>query len=137
MVDTVFRFSTLPGGKRTERERGSSDFDEGMRLYAEFDVYAEGTYGTDEEEQLGQGKWHGVSTEPRGTQGWWESMTIRFFDQGVIEGVDTGPPWEGAIIGGTGEFAGARGEYSGIEIGGHPFVSRITFTFENPPKPAD
>ena len=125
VVDTVFRFSTT-GATLT--------LDKGERFYEEFDLFVEGTFGTEEEEQIGEGKWYGVSTEPAGTEGWWESMTIQFFDEDVIEGVDTALPWKGAIIGGTGVFAGASGEYSGIELGGDPSVSRITFTFQKPVK---
>ena len=123
VVDWVFKFIT-PGGSDT--------LDKGERQYGEFDLFAEGTVGI--EERIGEGKWDLVSTEPVGISGWYESESFHIFGQGVIEIVGVGPPWEGAIVGGTGDFAGASGEYS-TECEFEGFC-RITLTFTKPPKPA-
>jgi len=116
VMDVVFTFSTGV----------SSSLDKGDRSYGEFDLFEEGTVGI--EERIGEGKWDEVITEPVGTTGWYGSNTFHVFGQGVIEGVSTGPPWEGAIVGGTGVFAGASGEYSSTCEGFEGFC-RITFTF--------
>jgi len=118
VVDVVRTFHT---------PRGNNKLTVGERFFSNLDVFEEGTFGTAEEKKIGEGIWYGVAT----SWGWWESQTIRIDEQGVIFGEDTGLPWEGAIIGGTGEFAGASGEYVGDGLGGDPQVSRITFTFEN------
>ena len=123
VVDWVQIFIT-PGG--------SNSLAKGERNYGEFDLFAEGTVGT--EARIGEGKWDLVSTTDVGTFGWYESETFHIFGQGVIEIVGVGPPWEGAIVGGTGDFAGASGEYS-TECG-FEGVCRITLTFTKPPKPA-
>lgn len=117
VVDWVLTFSSAGP---------SINLDKGDRSYGEFDLYAEGTVGI--EDPTGEGKWDGVATEPVGTTGWYESETYHIFGQGVIEGVSTGPPWEGAIVGGTGVFAGASGEYS-VTCEGFEGFCRITFTF--------
>ena len=76
---------------------------------------------------IGEYIFDGVATEPAGEQGWYGSEHFHIFGEGAIEGNGHGPPWQGAIIGGTGKFAGASGEYSA----NWPFV---TFTFEKPLK---
>lgn len=123
VVDVVRTFHTHPG-KIPEPRKGALYF-------SEFDVYVGGTFGTADEELIGKGKWSGVHTEVGRLSGFWEAMTIHIVGQGVIEGLDTGAgsSWKGAIIGGTDDFAGASGEYSGIFLG-DPQRSRITFTFE-------
>ena len=124
VVDGVGTFTTPTRADKG----GTAKMKEGERYYGEFDVYAVDTVGTGAN-PIGEGKWYGVSTEPKGIGEWWESQTIHIFGRGVIEGVDTGPPWKGAIIGGTGEFAGASGEYSAG--GGGAGFFRLTFTFQD------
>ena len=121
VVDVVRTFHTHPGTIPEPKK--------GALYFSEFDVYAEGTFGS--EKPIGEGKWSGVVTEVGGLSGFWEAMTIHIVGQGVIEGLDTGAgsSWKGAIIAGTDDFAGASGEYSGIFLG-DPQRSRITFTFE-------
>ena len=99
----------------------SINLDRGLRTTSEFELLDIGG------NIIGDYIFDAVSTEPAGTGGWYGSDHFHILGEGVIEGVSHGPPWQGAIIGGTGIFAGARGEYSGV--GGH-----VTFTFENPPK---
>ena len=76
---------------------------------------------------IGEYIFNAVATNDQGIVGWYGSDHFHIFDEGVIEGIGYGPPWQGAIIGGTGTFAGASGEYTG----NWPFV---TFTFEKPLK---
>lgn len=45
------------------------------------------------------------------------------------------PDFQGAIIGGTGRFSGASGEYSADIVSVSPTVIRATFTFDKPPTP--
>ena len=123
VVDVVRTFHAHPGV--------IPEPDKGALYFSEMDVYVGGTFGTADQELIGEGKWSGVHTEVGGLSGFWESMTIHIDGRGVIEGLDTGAgsSWKGAIIGGTDDFAGASGEYSGIFIG-PPQHSRITFTFK-------
>ena len=76
---------------------------------------------------IGKYTFDAVSTEDIGTQGWYGHDSFTIDGEGVIEGISHGTPWLGAIIGGTGKFAGVSGEYSGSG-------ATVTFTFERPPR---
>ena len=97
----------------------------GVRTYQEFGLLdAQGM-------PIGEYRFHAVSTLPVGSgAGWYGNESFDIFGEGVIEGISqadisVGLFPEGSIIGGTGRFAGASGEYSS------PNGVTYTFTFEN------
>ena len=131
VIDGIITFNT-----------GSSlTIGEGERGYAEGNVSVEG--------QLGQpplvGEFHEtfVSTDGIGVGASVGQSVWRIFDEGdiwvtrVFDNTND-PDFEGAIIGGTGRFAGASGQYSATVLSNNPdVVIRATFMFEKPPKPAE
>ena len=98
---------------------GTANVDKGLRVYQEWELW------DTEGDIIGEVKFDAVVTEPAGTPGWYGPESFDIFGEGVIEGLSQGLPWRGVIIGGTGIFAGASGEYSGSGAG-------VTFSFENP-----
>ena len=81
---------------------------------------------------IGEYRFHAVSTLPVGLgTGWYGNESFDIVGEGVIEGisqadVSVGLFPEGSIIGGTGRFAGASGEYTSAN------GVTYTFTFEKP-----
>ena len=104
----------------------TSDLEKGVRTYQEFGLLdAQGA-------PIGEYRFHAVSTLPVGLgAGWYGNESFDIVGQGVIEGisqadVSVGLFPDGSIIGGTGRFAGARGEYTSTN------GVTYTFTFERP-----
>ena len=102
------------------------DLEKGVRTYQEFGLLdAQGV-------PIGEYRFHAVSTLPVGLgPGWYGNESFDIIGEGVIEGisqadVSVGLFPEGSIIGGTGRFAGARGEYTSNN------GVTYTFTFERP-----
>jgi len=102
------------------------DLEKGVRTYQEFGLLdAQGA-------PIGEYRFHAVSTLPVGLgAGWYGNESFDIVGQGVIEGisqadVSVGLFPDGSIIGGTGRFAGASGEYSS------PNGVTYTFKFERP-----
>ena len=102
------------------------DLEKGVRTYQEFGLLdAQGV-------PIGEYRFHAVSTLPVGLgAGWYGNESFDIFGEGVIEGisqadVSVGLFPEGSIIGGTGRFAGASGEYTSAN------GVTYTFTFEKP-----
>ena len=82
-------------------------------------MYALGTAGTPEEEQIGHGFWDLVCTTPPGT-GDFFGIEMFVFDDGTIHVMEMGPVdpgWVGTIAGGTRIYAGASGEYFAYRTG--------------------
>ncbi len=81
---------------------------------------------------IGEYRFHAVSTLPIGLgAGWYGNESFDIWGEGVIEGisqadVSVGLFPEGSIIGGTGRFSGASGEYTA------PDLTTYTFTFKIP-----
>ena len=100
----------------------------GERTYQEFRlVDAQGAH-------IGKYRFHAVSTLPAADDlaGWYGNESFEIFGEGVIEGIsqaDLSVPVfpEGSIIGGTGRFSGARGEYTASAD-----LTTYTFTFKIP-----
>ena len=98
-----------------------------MRTYQEYPLLdAQGT-------TIGLYRFHAVSTLPVGSgAGWYGNESFDIFGEGVIEGISQadqslGIRPLGTIIGGTGRYSGARGEYTSA-----PGFAIYTFTFEIP-----
>ena len=102
------------------------DLEKGVRTYQEFGLLdAQGV-------PIGMYRFHAVSTLPVGLgAGWYGNESFVIFGEGVIEGISQADisvrlfP-EGSIIGGTGRFAGASGEYNSTN------AVTYTFTFKKP-----
>ena len=99
----------------------------GVRTYQEFPLLdAQGA-------PIGLYRFHAVSTLPAGSgAGWYGNESFEIFGEGVIEGISQadqslGIRPLGTIIGGTGRYSGARGEYTSA-----PGFAIYTFTFEIP-----
>ena len=102
------------------------DLEKGVRTYQEFGLLdAQGV-------PIGEYRFHAVSTLPVGSgAGWYGNESFDIFGEGVIEGisqadVSVGLFPVGSIIGGTGKFSGASGEYNSAD--GRTY----TFTFQIP-----
>lgn len=100
------------------------ELDKGVRTYQEWGLLnARG-------EPVGLYRFHAVSTQPveADVPAWYGNESFEIFGEGVIEGISQadgaiGLFPVGAIIGGTGRFSGASGEYSATDF------SNYTFTF--------
>ncbi len=99
----------------------------GVRTYQEFPLLdAQGAV-------IGEYRFHAVSTLPMGLgAAWYGNESFEIFGEGVIEGISQadqslGILPEGSIIGGTGRFSGARGEYTSA-----PGFAVYTFNFKIP-----
>ena len=90
-------------------------------------MFAEGTVGS--EPPIGEGVWNYVSTADPPTCGWYGTVTFRISGQGTIYGMEWGPPWAGAVVGGTGDFAEASGEFVGVC--GFDGFCRVTFELDD------
>ena len=111
----------------------SSAIGKGEQGYFEGDVFEEGQFGVSP--PIGEFKGSFVSTEGIGPGASIGKTVWRISDEGdiwVARVFDDSltPEFEGAIIGGTGRFAGASGEYSATIVSFDPFVFRATFTFK-------
>jgi parallel beta-helix repeat protein len=96
----------------------------GVRTYQEFPLLdAQGAV-------IGEYRFHAVSTLPAGDgAAWYGNESFEIFGEGVIEGISQADMSvtlfpEGSIIGGTGRFSGASGEYTASNF------STYTFTFK-------
>ena len=92
------------------------DLEKGVRTYQEFHLRDRDQFG----DLIGKYRFHAVSTLPADDDlaAWYGNESFEIYGEGVIEGIsqaDLSPPIplypEGSIIGGTGRFSGARGEY--------------------------
>ena len=103
----------------------TSDLDKGVRTYQEF-ALLDKVGGT----TIGVYRFHAVSTLAAGLgAGWYGNESFDIMDEGVIEGISQADFSEGlnvvgSIIGGTGRFSGASGEYTASNF------STYTFTFK-------
>ena len=66
---------------------------------------------------IGEYRFHAVSTQGIGLTAWYGNESFDIFGEGVIEGISQADFSEGlnvvgSIIGGTGRFSGASGEYT-------------------------
>lgn len=102
------------------------DLAKGVRTYQEFglrDANGDPIVG-------GIYRFHAVSTKEIGDgPGWYGNESFDITGEGVIEGISTagtGMGVQGSIIGGTGRFAGASGEYTATD------GATYNFTFEKP-----
>ena len=97
----------------------------GVRTYQEFPLLdVQGAV-------IGEYRFHAVSTLPAG-QGaaWYGNESFEIFGEGVIEGISQADMSvslfpEGSIIGGTGRFSGASGEYTDSNFSTYPFSFKI------------
>lgn len=103
------------------------ELEKGVRTYQEWGLLNE------QGEPIGLYRFHAVSTQPLEVDvpAWYGNESFEIFGEGVIEGIsqadgsiDLFPV--GSIIGGTGRFSGASGEYSATDF------SNYTFTFRRP-----
>ena len=104
----------------------TNQIEKGVRTYQEFPLLdAQGAV-------IGEYRFHAVSTLPAFTgAAWYGNESFEIFGEGVIEGISqadssVGLFPEGSIIGGTGRFSGASGEYTASNF------STYTFTFKKP-----
>jgi hypothetical protein len=115
---------TVKLGEQTFLSEGP--FDKGDRIYGEYDLI-------DPEDEgytiIGHYIYDSIRTTPLDETpvGWYASEHFSLDGLGAIETVGEGPPWGGAIIGGTGIFVGASGEW-------HAEDGICIFTFEKPVK---
>ena len=113
VIDFAYLIFVLPGF--------TNQIDKGVRTYQEFPLLdVQGAV-------IGEYRFHAVSTLPAG-QGaaWYGNESFEIFGEGVIEGISQADMSvslfpEGSIIGGTGRFSGARGEYTSAD--------GVTYTF--------
>ena len=105
----------------------TSTLNKGVRTYQEWGLLD--AHGA----TIGEYRFHAVSTQGVGAAAWYGNEAFDIFGEGVIEGISQAdlsvfPPLyvQGSIIGGTGRFAGASGEYS---TSGD--IRVYTFTFDS------
>ena len=99
----------------------TNQIEKGVRTYQEFPLLdAQGAV-------IGEYRFHAVSTLPVGLGfGWYGNESFDIIGEGVIEGISQADQSiglfpEGSIIGGTGRFSGASGEYTSAD--------GVTYTF--------
>ena len=104
----------------------TSELEKGVRTYQEWGLLDA------QDAPIGIYRFHAVSTLPVGIgAGWYGNESFDIIGEGVIEGISqadlsVGLFPEGSIIGGTGRFSGASGEYTSAD------GITYTFTFEKP-----
>ncbi len=81
---------------------------------------------------IGEYRFHAVSTLAKAVDraGWYGNESFDIFGEGVIEGISqadssVGLFPQGSIIGGTGRFSGARGEYTAADFRTYTFTIQI------------
>ncbi len=104
----------------------TATLEKGVRTYQEFPLL------DDQGALIGEYRFHGVSTLPAAAAaaGWYANEAFEIFGEGVIEGISQADMSvslfpEGSIIGGTGRFSGASGEYTASAD-----LTTYTFTFK-------
>jgi len=114
-IDFNNQIFNFPGNTR--------DLEKGVRTYQEWGL--RDAQGVD----IGIYRFHAVSTQPANVDftAWYGNESFEIFGEGVIEGISqadlsVGLFPVGAIIGGTGRFAGASGEYSGVNLSIYTFT---------------
>ena len=104
----------------------TSTLAKGVRTYQEYGLLDA------QDATIGLYRFHAVSTLPVGSgAGWYGNESFDIFGEGVIEVISQAHGFlglfpEGSIIGGTGRFSGASGEFTSTNF------STYTFTFKKP-----